>query len=341
MTADKRQASTFRSIFLKAVVSLACTGWIAGAASATAEAEASMPQQDRLALGEAFRLSDQLGDTIWPGWTTAPFAVLVVTPEYEYLVRHPKPSPDFVHLGYDAQLKSEIYRRPRQFQTDMEATFPAVSDVPTIIIGEPGKTHSKNATAWVVTLMHEHFHQLQSSRPGYFEGVLGLGLAKGENSGMWMLNFPFRYTDIAIGNSVTRLCAALLAPATTAEQYDRLREEFRAAATPDEAKYAGFQFWQEGIARYTEMRVADWAAAHYTPSPDFAARDDYRPFSEQARALHERVEGQLAQAKLAVEKRGLFYAIGAGEGMLLDRTRPAWKSRYFARPFDTAPYFRN
>ena len=47
---------------------------------------------DGTRLIEAFRVGDRLGDRIWPGWSRAPFAVLLVTPEYEFLIRHPLPS---------------------------------------------------------------------------------------------------------------------------------------------------------------------------------------------------------------------------------------------------------
>jgi len=39
--------------------------------------------------------------------------------------------------------------------------------------------------------MHEHFHQLQNGQPRYFQAVQDLGLSHGDNTGMWMLNYPF------------------------------------------------------------------------------------------------------------------------------------------------------
>ncbi|MFN2498942.1 MAG: hypothetical protein ABR557_07660 [Pyrinomonadaceae bacterium] len=54
----------------------------------------SLAQIDRVRLREVFRLGDSVGDRVWPGWSKAPFAVLLVMPEYEFLVRHPKPSAD-------------------------------------------------------------------------------------------------------------------------------------------------------------------------------------------------------------------------------------------------------
>ena len=123
---------------------------------------------DRVRLAEAFRLSEKLGDDLWAGWSKTPFAVLLVTQDKEFLIRHPRPSDDFTSLGYDAKLKSDVYYRDRKFQTNLLATFPAVGGVSTVVIGQAENTASKTSTPWVITLMHEHFHQLQDSQPNFY-----------------------------------------------------------------------------------------------------------------------------------------------------------------------------
>ena len=65
--------------------------------------------------------------------------------------------------------------------------------VPTIVIGQAENTDKKTSTPWVVTMLHEHFHQLQYSQPGYYDDVNALGLSRGDQGGMWMLNYPFPY----------------------------------------------------------------------------------------------------------------------------------------------------
>src|SRR5713101_2629106 len=80
---------------------------------AAAQNQPAIPEIDRTRLAEAFRLGDQIGDRVWPGWSKAPFAVLLVTPDYEFLMRHPKPSADFTNLGYDELLKTDVYYRKR------------------------------------------------------------------------------------------------------------------------------------------------------------------------------------------------------------------------------------
>ena len=137
--------------------------------TASAQDKLALREIDRTRLAEAFRLGDQLGDELWPGWSKAPFAVLLVTPDKEFLIRHPQPSNDFTSIGYDTKLKSEVFYRDRKFQTNLLATFPAVGGVSTIVIGQAENTARKTSTPWVITLMHEHFHQLQDAQPIFFK----------------------------------------------------------------------------------------------------------------------------------------------------------------------------
>ncbi|MBA2734726.1 MAG: hypothetical protein H0U54_17835, partial [Acidobacteria bacterium] len=55
------------------------------------EAKPQIARDDRIRMAEAFRMNEKLSDRVWKGWSKTPFAVLLVTPEYEFLVRHPKP----------------------------------------------------------------------------------------------------------------------------------------------------------------------------------------------------------------------------------------------------------
>jgi hypothetical protein len=177
--------------------------------NALAQEKPRIRDDDRTRMAEAFRMGDKLGDRVWKGWSKAPFAVLLVTPEYEFLVRHPQPSKDFTSMGYDELLKAEVYFRKRVFQPNLLATFPAVGSISTIVIGQPENTDAKTSTRWVVTLFHEHFHQLQDSQPGFYAEANALGLARGDETGMWMLNFPFPYERIEVKEQFAVLSHAL------------------------------------------------------------------------------------------------------------------------------------
>src|SRR5215216_193422 len=259
-----------------------------------AQPQPGLSEVDRVRLAEAFRLGDALGERVWQGWGKAPFAVLLVTPEHEFLIRHPRPSEDFAPAGYDPLLKSDVYFRPRTRPINLLATFPAVGGVSTIVIGQAENTAKKTSTPWVLTVLHEHFHQLQSSQPTYYAEVDALKLARGDQTGMWMLNFPFPYKDARVGERFSAL-SKLLADALRAkkgaefssrlEQYLRARRSFRGTLGPDDYRYFSFQLWQEGIARYTEFRIADLAAKGYKPGREFRALKDYTPFKTVADSI--------------------------------------------------------
>ncbi len=311
----------------------------------SAQSAPALREVDRVRLSEAFRIGDKLGDRLWQGWRKAPFAVLLVTPEYEYLIRHPQPSADFTSLGYDRALKSNVLFRKRTQRIDLLAAMPAIkgSSVSTIVVGTAENTSARTSTPWVVTLLHEHFHQLQSSQPNYYKDVNALNLSRGDTTGMWMLNFAFPYTSPEVQARFSDL-SRLLADALQASErtdlsnkfaaYLAARRSFERSISADDYRYFSFQLWQEGIARYTEHRIAQLAATQYKPTVKFRALEDFTSFEHTTRAIRERIYNQLRTIELSGAGRTAFYSLGAGEGLLLDRVNRRWRSRYFVEKFD-------
>jgi len=272
--------------------------------------------------------------------------VLLIGDEHEVLLRHPQPPEDFTHAGYDETLRSDVYVRPRQMPPNLLATFP-ISGVPTAVVGPPEPT-GKSSTQWVLTLLHEHFHQLQYTQPDYYDATGALDLARHDTTGMWMLNYPFPYDS-------TALAARFAAVQQTARQaldaigtedfaprlstYRAARELLNDALAEDDYRYLSFQLWQEGIARHTEYRVAHAAAAHHTPSNAFLALDDATSYEKAADAIYDGILQALTDGTLAAYKRVAFYALGAAEGLLLDAARPDWHRRYFDEKFFSERYF--
>lgn len=300
-----------------------------------------LPADDGVRIAEFYRLAPAIEDAIWPGWSEVPSPLLLITGENEFLTHHPSPPAEFKAAG------DGFFVRPRQFPVRLEATFPAFGPPAVIVIGEPKSTASKTSTPWVIVVMHEHFHQLQDAAPGYFQAVDGLGLSHGDESGMWMLEYPFPYKKPEIVQSFGRLRDALLAAVSEAdpvkfgkdaEEYVAMRRKFFAQLSADDHKYLSFQLWQEGMARYTQIMAAE-AAAKYQPTAAFAGLEDYEPFSAYAgRARGETLE-ELRKVDLAKAQRGAIYPFGAVEGMLLDRLNPGWKDQYFKRLLSTDDLF--
>lgn len=317
-------------------------------ASAAGAQQPSLREADRVRLAEAFHLADQVRDCIWPGWSEVPFAVLLVTPEHEFLVRHPRPSPDFALVtDYDSLLQSAVYVRDRQFPPNLLATFPAVGGLSTVVVGQPEQT-GKSSTLWVITLLHEHFHQLQNAEPDYFGAVAALDLSGGDETGMWMLNYPFPYDSAAVAgrfmeyrDALQRALAAARGPseAEHLSGYLAARERLREALDEADYRYFSFQLWQEGVARYTEYRVAETAAEQHEPLLAFRALADFMPYPTAADSLRRALAEELASLDLASGQRVAFYPVGAAEALLLDAVRPGWRRHYLGDTFYLERYY--
>jgi hypothetical protein len=290
-----------------------------------------LPESDRVRLAEAFRVADRVRAGVWPGWERTPMAVLLVADSFEYLVGHPRPTSDFVPLGRDSMLGRDVLARPRRFPPTLLATFPAVGGTATIVVGSAERT-GKSSAQWVLTLLHEHFHQWQSSLPEYYARADDLGLARGDTTGRWMLDYPFPYDSVPVQRAV-RAFAVSLARMEPLESVTRQRQALRRTLSPDDDRYLEFQLWQEGVPRYLEIAVAEAAGGAGEPAEGFRRLPDYERYTDLAKRLRRRLESELAEVKLGEERRVAFYSIGAGVAALLDRSDGTWKRRYEERLF--------
>jgi hypothetical protein len=229
----------------------------------------------------------------------------------------------------------------------MQATFPAFGFPPIIVIGEPASTSTKTGTPWVITVMHEHFHQLQWAQLDYLKAIADLGLSKGDATGMWMLNYPYPYENPDLAQSFEYLRDSLLEAVNEVDKpkfeqlskkYLKDRKQFFAQLMPGDHKYFSFQLWQEGVARYTQVKAAE-AAGDYQPSAAYAALPDFTPFSSYALTARARTLDELRHIDITQSKREVFYSFGAAEALLLDRINPTWKDQYFQHLLTTDPLF--
>jgi len=300
-----------------------------------------LPAADATRIAEFYRLIPQIDDKIWPGWSKTSAPLLLVTENAEYLTHLDNPPKEF------QKLENDVYAQPRQFPPNMQATFPAFGFPPVIVIGEPANTQSKTSTPWLFVVMHEHFHQLQWAQPGYLKAIDDLGLDRGDKTGMWMLNYPFPYEEPETAASFAHLRDTLLAALSEVDQqkfaplakaYLKERKQFFAQFLPGDRKYFSFQLWQEGVARYTQIKAAE-AAADYQPTEAFAALADYTPFGAYALTVRARTLDELKHIDMAQAKREVVYSFGAAECLLLDRLNPNWKTEYFQHLLTTEPLF--
>ena len=276
---------------------------------------------------DAFRLLDEarsvtavLGDDLWPSLTSVPFRTLVVEEGEETLVCFEgEPPQGFTPLEATPVSGCPAARRDRSFDPTFLATFPLSDGLPTIVIGTPQAT-GKTDEEWVVTVVHEHLHQLQYRCPDYFKRTSDLGLDGGDETGMWMLNYPFPYSDERVGNAVHVLAQSLgEAMLADDDEFDRALDRYRSArrdlyaiVSAADVRYLDFQSWQEGVARHVERKAAAAWDGHPATLP-----------SERERLVRE-----LSELDLESQGRTAFYAIGHAQAVLLDRVDPSWPSRY-------------
>jgi hypothetical protein len=164
---------------------------------------------------------------------------------------------------------------------------------------------------------------------------------------MWMLNYPFPYDKPEVAQGFARLRDLLLAAVNEADDkkfaglariYASERRKFMEQLSPDDHKYIAFQLWQEGVARYMQIKAAE-AAKDFQPGPEYVALPDYESFSSYAKRARSDTLDELRRADLATWKRTVVYSFGGTEGLLLDRMSPTWKNRYFQGDLSTDGYF--
>jgi hypothetical protein len=298
-------------------------------------------KEDRVRLAEAQRLAHQVCDQLWSGWGRTEFPILLVSDSAEFLVGHRGPADDFTPLGYDTVLGSEVWTRPRRFPPTLLATFPAVGGAPTVVIGSAERT-GKSSTDWVLTLLHEHFHQWQYSQPDYYSRVAQLDLAHGDKSGQWMLDYAFPYDSVPVQQAMrslaTALTGALEGPSTARvkalKDVIKARDTLRSLLTVADYRYLEFQLWQEGVARFMEYAAAHAATLVEAPSIGFRRLSDYQPYRRIVESDSVSLHRQLERLDLGRQRRVAFYPIGAAIALLLEKTRRDWKQAYARQPFE-------
>lgn len=295
-------------------------------------------KEDKARIREAVLIADKYGESIWKGISRVPFSLILVTDSTEYLLFHSSPTSDFTLLETDTILRTKMYWRKRQFATKLLATFPAVGGINCIVMGTPANT-GKNTTEWIITLLHEHFHQYVYSQPGYYEAVQQLDLAGGDQTGMWMLNYPFPYESKAVVRRYNKYILSLkkAAEGGSGKRYLKSRNSLAAMLKPADYRYFSFQLWQEGIARYTEYKFLE-AMINYTPSAVITALPDFVSFEKYKQEFYSAEMQKLGVYRLPEEKRVCFYAVGFAEGILLDRLNHEWREGYLNNKFYLEKY---
>jgi len=263
------------------------------------------------------------GDRLWPGYGAAPFEFLLVEATGETLLCRLQMPPGFVSAGQDETTGCPRHVRARTPLPDtLLAAMPLFGPPPTIVMGTP-ETTDRTQADWLRTILHEHFHQWQFSLPDYFARIDALDLKGGDETGMWALNYAFPYDRADVVRAQAAASNALadaVAARGTREFFPRFdaylakRWAFEAAAGVNNWRYIEFQLWQEGVARWTEIRLG-------RVFPDDGVANG-------SAVLEQRTLAGLRSPDLAGQRREFVYAYGAAEAMLMEACGPNWRARY-------------
>ena len=312
-----------------------------GAVTSVDTSPSALSRRDAALIAEAYHLRQSLGDTVWPGWSKISIPFLYVTAEYEYAIDFPKKLSGFHIMDQDVLLGRPMQARKRTLSRDLSATFD-FQDVDAVVMGTPEEL-TKSLGSWVLTATHEMFHVLQHTR-GSNEKKGGLGIGS-EGDASWNINFPFPYKDNDVMNLI-HLQSYLVYLAVTNTSKEDLNYNARTAvetirvyknflnkisSAEPHYKYSQLQEWSEGIAFYTEYKIAEAAATTtYKPLAEFR---HLQGFTTYQKVWTDEYKNRLFLAKhagRAARSRTAFYHVGLGKGLLLDRLMPDWKTRYFS-----------
>lgn len=310
--------------------------------------QSELRREDKIRIGEAIKISQFISDNVWSNWSKNDFVILLVTDSLEYLINHSNPSSDFTESYFDTYLNTKVYTRKKVFQTGFLATFPAVNGVSTIVVGTAENT-KKSSLNWVTTLLHEHFHQYQSSYKNYYSEIDKLDLKDGDETGMWMLNYKFPYEDTLANDAFNGLKSNLIDAYKNKDeksfkkkisQYIESKKAFKKIVSEKDSKYFEFQLWQEGLARYTEYAVLSYLIKKdYKLSEDFKTLSDYESLDENYQKRLKKLMEEIEKVNLKDNQRNCFYSMGAIEGLILDACKPKWRKNYLKNLFNTTNLF--
>jgi hypothetical protein len=198
-------------------------------------------------------------------------------------------------------------------------------------------------TQWVLKAAHEFFHVL-SMRRGSFAKSASLEIGPADDAS-WQLDFPFPYDDVdtqALMHIEGRALFVGLSPdadddvlaesALTILHATAAQRAWLAKRTGNHraARYKTLQEWFEGLAKYTEHRLARAAAADdYQPRPAFIAIEGHAAYADLWDAVYAEQLEQIRDVGVTPPSRQVFYLLGLGKGLLLDRMNPHWRATVF------------
>jgi len=316
-----------KHIILSLMLSL---GLISCHSKSISSSQRCLSETNKTLIQEFLRLSELYGPELWSNWSNYPTAILLVEDRYEFLIGH-KIKPKGFKEACEIDENFQTYYRKRVLPKRMLASFPAFSEQPVIVIGTVENTGVKNSTDWISVLFHERFHQIQFSQKDYYKKVDSIK-PNGSKDASWMLTYPFPYKDESI-NLVLKIMGEKLYDAVnnknlkSYESYKVLKAKLSSLLSKKDFFYMQFQIWQEGVARYSEIKSLEKIKNKF--SSEFKSTNGFNKNSNILDYKKKSLKKDIKSLNLIKLKRTLFYTLGYYEAEALDLFDSNWKQRYF------------
>ena len=296
------------------------------------EAEASAPPPDEAAdsgplqakdvarLVELFRITDVLGDALWPGFDARAVPIAVNFDDaHELLLGHPDPPAEYLLVeGRDADGIPLLMREGvSRYGPGGGGWAVELAGADTVYVSRP--VEGESLDRYLLVLLHEAFHVYQDR-------------FRGESEGPWQ-EPPEDDANYSAGIGLeSRVLAAALATEDETElrelaaAFVAVRHARREGLSPGVLRYETEYEFSEGTATYSQVRALELLIeAGGLEGAGLADDPDYRGFRDAAPLLEDFLSKVLASPDAVIAFIHAQYQHGMAQCLVLDRVRSGWK----------------
>lgn len=291
----------------------------------------------RIALAETIHARQTCGDLVWPGWNKTSCILNVITKDYEFLIGSDQPTDEYTFLEHDKLINSDIYVKPRTFKHLLIGSVMPFNKKMAIFISPPELFIEKfkiDMIFYRTLLLHEMFHIHQFSH--FPDGINGLAAYQ------LSTKYPYKTepNNQIRGREAGILKKALLAKnpnvrnqkiklflETRQDRRYKMLSQSPDKYSPKSHLYEKLREWQEGLARYTEVKMnEEMTTFGYKAIPEFTK------YITSRKSTYEREMNKLDMLSLNAGEES-DYALGWIQWYILDKLYPSWKSKAFEKNY--------
>lgn len=268
---------------------------------------------------ELYRLTDVLGDKLWPGFDTRKTPIAINNDDREELLAgHPRPPKEF-SVFKNHQLGNE----PVMIRDGCTRYGPRSGGWAVNLGGEQtayvGTLKQGTTENYLSLLIHECFHVYQRT---YRERADGPRREPPDDDPTYaaLIGLESRILHAALQEPIDKKARLL------AQMFTAVRHERRRGLAVEVVRTEGEQEYSEGTATYIQARMFQLLAATGGIKPVTKKADHrYGGFATAGKSFREFVRRVLPAKGLPISFFHAQYQNGMAQGLLLDRLRPGWK----------------